>query len=175
MCGRRNPRCMSSATIALPVAVSEPATAQLFEPGTSRSGAPAPAGPGRQPANWSGVGTGGGVTESPTTGASQTSPRGVRNASQRRRQRVVHRLPRELQPEPVVELQVERHRVGGQDRVLGPPRRGLLAEGEVLERPGTQGRQPGVGAGGVGVQRRPLAGRQRRHHGARAVPEPVGP
>ena len=88
-------------------------------------------------------------------------------------ERLVEGLPAELEPEPALVLEVDPHGVGGEDRVLRPPRLGLLAEGEVLERARAERVTAGVHALGVGVEHAPLLRRERGDDGPGPGAEPV--
>ena len=89
-----------------------------------------------------------------------------------RREQVVHQAEVRLAaPRGIVEL--EEHGEDGEDRILRPPRRRRAAQRQVLERRRAERREARVDAVGVGLDQRPLLGRNARHHlpgdGAEAV------
>jgi len=89
------------------------------------------------------------------------------------RQQVAHQAERRLLPRQL-RLQREVHRQRAQQRVLQPPRRGLRAQREVLERSRAERREARGDTGRVGVEQLSLPGGQRRDGALRDGAQPQG-
>ena len=168
------PKCMSLATIAAPVAVRDPARAQLFaEPVHGRLGParrrPARRVPGRYRRASRAAGLPGGVDRRRPSAARRRRRRAGRESAPGPGGGVVRSARVSISSSSPPRCRSTKHGVADQDRVLGRHGCGVSRRTAYSNGRAPSAVEPGVDAGDVGVEDRPVgrpgAGRRRRGHG----------